>query len=128
MNQANKIKTFTQLIAWQKSHKLVIKIYEITKKFPKEELYSLTDQMRRSSISISSNIAEGFSRKSYKEKVQFYSMALGSTTELQNQLLVSRDVKYLSSQEFLIIAEQTVEVNKLINGLIKGAKNYIKKA
>lgn len=125
MNQALKIRSFTDLIAWQKAHRLVLKIYTITKSFPKEEIYSLVDQMRRCGISITSNIAEGFSRKSYKEKVQFYSMALGSSTELQNQLLVSRDVGYITNKEFQEIAEQSVEVNKLINGLIKGSKEFI---
>ncbi len=125
MNQALKIKSFTDLIAWQKAHKLVLSVYKITKCFPREEIYSLVDQMRRSAISISSNIAEGFSRKSYKEKVQFYSMALGSSTELQNQLLVSKDVDYIENKEFQVIAEQTIEVNKLINGLIRGSKEFI---
>jgi len=81
--------------------------------------------MRRCAISITSNIAEGFSRKSYKEKIQFYSMALGSTTELQNQLLVSKDVEYITTEKFESLAQLTVEVHKLINGLIKGARKYI---
>ena len=125
MNQALKIKSFTDLITWQKAHQLVLSIYIITKSFPKEEIYSLVEQMRRCAISITSNIAEGFSRKSYKEKIQFYSMALGSSTELQNQLLVSRDVGYITNEKFHEIAEQTVEVNKLINGLIKGSREFI---
>ncbi len=126
MNQNLKIQSFTNLIAWQKSHKLVLTIYKIIKTFPAVETYSLVDQMRRCVISITSNIAEGFSRKSYKEKVQFYSIALGSTTELQNQLLVARDVGYLPKDQFIEIAVSTVEVHKLINGLIKGSKKYVK--
>ncbi len=94
-------------------------IYEATKKFPKEELYSLVDQMRRSSISITSNVAEGFSRQTKKEKIQFYHMAKGSLTELQNQLLVCRDVGYMDKNDFLKVADQTVIVHKLINGLLK---------
>lgn len=94
-----KIQSFTDLTAWQRGHELVIAIYKITKVFPREELYSLVDQMRRCTVSITSNIAEGFSRKSYKEKIQFYSMALGSTTELQNQLLVARDVGYIKKEK-----------------------------
>lgn len=125
MNQNLKIQSFTNLIAWQKGHELVLTIYKLTKTFPKEETYSLVDQMRRCVISITSNIAEGFSRKSYKEKIQFYSMALGSTTELQNQLLVARDVDYITKESFTKIAVLTVEVHKLINGLIKGSRKYI---
>ena len=120
-----KIQSFTDLTAWQRGHNLVLEIYKITKTFPREELYSLVDQMRRCAISITSNIAEGFSRKSYKEKIQFYSMALGSTTELQNQLLVAKDVGYITKEKFNSLAFQTVEVHKLLNGLIKGAKRYV---
>lgn len=118
-----KIRSFTDLICWQKGHKLVLLIYDITKDFPGKEMYSLIDQMRRCVVSVTSNIAEGFSRKSKKEKVQFYYMALGSITELQNQLLISRDLKYLTNSEFQSIAQQTVFVHKLINGLIKSIQN-----
>ncbi|KKR76512.1 MAG: hypothetical protein UU21_C0008G0019 [Candidatus Levybacteria bacterium GW2011_GWA2_40_8] len=86
-----KIQSFTDLEVWKQAHKLVIEIYRVTKKFPKEERYSLVDQMRRAAISITSNIAEGFSRQGKKEKLQFYFMARGSLTELQNQLLVARN-------------------------------------
>lgn len=120
-----KIQSFTDLTAWQRGHELVLEIYKITKNFPREELYALVDQMRRCVISITSNIAEGFSRKSYKEKIQFYSIALGSTTELQNQLLVAKDVGYIAKEQFDSLAYLTVEVHKLINGLIKGARKYV---
>lgn len=116
-----KIKSFTDLEAWKEAHKLVILVYKITKRFPQEEKYSLVDQMRRCAISISSNIAEGFSRQSKKEKLQFYFTAKGSLTELQNQLLVARDVDYLGSEDFSGIANQTIKVHKLINGLIKSS-------
>lgn len=120
-NDLYKIKSFTDLNTWKEAHKLVLMIYKITKSFPREELYSLVDQMRRCVISITSNIAEGFSRKTKKEKTQFYHMAKGSLTELQNQLLVSRDVGYLNQEEFAKIAAQTVIVHKLTNGLIKSS-------
>jgi four helix bundle protein len=126
MNQeSRKLKSFTQLTTWQEGHKLVLKIYEITQKFPKEEIFGLTNQIRRAVVSITSNIAEGFSRNSYKEKVQYYSTALGSLTETQNQLLIARDIKYITQKEFMELAALTVLINKLTNGLIKKSKTMI---
>ena len=114
------IKTFFDLNSWKESHKLVLLIYQTTDKFPNKEIYALTSQMRRAAVSISSNIAEGFSRRGRKEKIMFYSTALGSLTEIQNQTVVARDVNYLSASLYKQINEQSVIVHKLINGLIKG--------
>lgn len=116
-----RITSFTGLNAWKEAHKLVVVVYKTTKSFPKEETYSLVDQMRRSVISISSNIAEGFTRQSKKEKLQFYFIAKGSLTELQNQLLAARDVGYMKNDDFKTIASQTIVAHKLLNGLIKSA-------
>src|SRR3989344_2070893 len=99
----NKIRSFTDLIAWKKAHILAVKIYKITETFPHKETYSLTDQTRRYATSISSNIAEGFSRQSKKEKLQFYYTAKGSLTELHNQLLIARDVGYLGRELFDVL-------------------------
>ena len=118
----NKIKNFTDLNAYKEAHKLVLIIYKVTNKFPKEERYGLINQMRRATVSITSNIAEGFSRNTIKDKCQFYTLAQGSLTELQSQLLISRDLSYLTKEDFNQIANQTVIVNKLINGL-KRIKN-----
>ena len=117
-----KIKSFTDLNTWKEAHKLVLDIYKISVEFPEKEIFGLTSQMRRCVISITSNIAEGFSRSTSKDKCQFYSIAQGSLTELQNQLLIARDVGYLKNGKFQEIAQQTVIVNKLINGL-KRIKN-----
>jgi len=119
-----KIVYFTDLKAWREAHKLAKMIYSLTKNFPREELFGLTSQMRRSAVSVSSNIAEGFSRRSYKEKVNFYSTAQGSLTELQNQLLISRDVGFLNENDYREVFEQSVLAHKLINGLIKSSKNH----
>ena len=126
MNQeSGKITSFTKLDAWKEGHVLVLMVYKATKEFPKDELFALVNQMRRCVVSVTSNIAEGFSRQSYKEKVQFYAMALGSVTELQNQLLVARDVGYMLPREFTRIADQTVRVSKILNGLIRKSKTKI---
>lgn len=124
MGTENKIQSFTDLNAWKEGHKLVLLVYEVTKNFPKEELFRLTSQLCRAVVSITSNIAEGFSRNSSKEKIQFYAMSLGSLTEIQNQLLIARDLKYISEEEFKKIANQTIIVNKLIHGLMRTAGSH----
>ena len=116
------IKSFTDLNAWKEGHRLVLMIYKMTKSFPSNERFDLTSQIQRAVVSITSNIAEGFSRNSNKEKIQFYYMALGSLTEVQNQLLVAKDLGYISQLRFNEIASQTVVTSKLINGLIKSIK------
>jgi len=125
MNQGGGIKKFTDLHAWQEAHAVVLDIYTHSKSFPSDERFGLTNQIRRAAISISSNIAEGFSRRSYKEKIQFYFIALGSTTEVQNQLLIAKDVGYIQKDSFDTIAQKTIVVHKLINGLIKSSRTHI---
>jgi four helix bundle protein len=124
INGIKKIQSFTDLDAWKEGHKLVLMIYQTTKNFPKDEIFGLTNQIRRCAVSITSNIAEGFSRQSYKEKIQFYHISLGSVTELQNQILIARDVEYVLPAVFANIAEKSVQVHKIINGLIKKSKVY----
>jgi four helix bundle protein len=123
-----KIRSFTDLNAWKEGHKLVLMIYKITDSFPSKEKFGLTSQMRRCAVSITSNIAEGFSRRGNKEKIQFYYISLGSITELQNQLLISRDISLINKKDFQKIAEQTTVVQKITNGLIKATKNNLNKS
>lgn len=121
-----KIHNFTDLKAWQSAHKLTLTIYTITKQFPKHEQYALTSQIRRAAISVSSNIAEGFSRLSKNEKIQFYSIAKGSLTELQNQALLSRDLGYINNKNFQHIASLSIKISKLLTGLIQSTKKMSK--
>lgn len=123
--ESQKIKSFTDLDAWKYGHQLILDIYQITKSFPHEEQFGLTSQLRRAAVSYTSNIAEGFSRNSFKEKLHFYSIALGSLTEIQNQLLIARDLGYLKKEDFDGIAAQTVRLSKISNGLIKKSKAII---
>lgn len=118
-----KIKSFTDLNAWKEGHKLVLAIYNITNNFPENEKFGLVSQMRRCAVSITSNVAEGFSRRGNKEKIQFYCIASGSITELQNQLVICRDLKILDDLKFQEIARQTTIVQKIINGLIKSTSS-----
>lgn len=113
-----KIHSFHQLVTWQKAHALVLVVYKITKLYPREEQYVLVPQIRRCAISITSNIAEGFSRWFLKEKIQFYFIALGSLTELENQLMISRDLAYINKQQYEVIEKELVVVQKLLNALI----------
>ena len=122
---ANKIREFTDLKVWQEGHKLVLIIYKLTKEFPKEERYSLIDQLRRCVISITSNIAEGFGRHSYKEKIQFYYQSQGSLTELKNQIYIARDVGYITYEQFDQIINQADQVHKLLQGLITKSKSFL---
>lgn len=125
IKNGNKIREFTDLIVWQEGHKLVIAIYNLTKTFPREETYSLTDQMRRAATSVTSNIAEGFGRNTYKDRLQFYFTAQGSLTELKNQLLIAKDVKYISEQTFHSLLEQANITHQLLQGFIQRTKTFI---
>lgn len=120
-----KIKSFTDLLVWQEGHRLVILVYRITKVFPKEETYSLIDQMRRAASSITANVAEGFGRQFYKEKLQYYYLAQGSLTELKNFILIAKDVDYLSKEEFKTLAEQANLTHQLLQGFIKKTRSFL---
>ena len=117
-----KISDFTDLIVWQKAHRLVILIYSVTKSFPKSERYALSDQLRRAIVSVTSNIAEGFSRQTSKEKIQFYFMSSGSLTEVRNQLIISRDLGYITQEKYSELSSLAIEVDKMIYGLIKSLR------
>jgi four helix bundle protein len=119
------IKSFTDLNAWQEGHKLMILVYKITAKFPKKETYSLVDQMRRSAVSVTSNIAEGFGRQSYKDRLKFYYQAQGSLTELKNQILVVKDIGYLEGCDFKILSDQANTTHCLLQGLMSATKRII---
>ncbi len=122
---SNKIRDFTDLNAWKEGHKLVLLLYKATESFPKSEKYSLIDQMRRAAVSVTSNIAEGFGRQTYKEKIQFYYLSQGSLIELKNQLIISHDVGYINGRIYTKIKEQADICHKLLQGLIKSSKLFI---
>lgn len=124
----SKIESFTDLKVWQRGHDLVVEIYQATKEFPKREVYALTDQIQRSAVSVTSNIAEGFGRHSYSDRLRFYRTARGSITELQNQLLIAKDVGYLNEDDFNELASKSTKTHKLLQGLISSTKKYRDKA
>ncbi len=118
-SEDTKIQSFTGLEAWRTGHQLVLDAHRITDEFPSKEQFGLTSQMRRSSVFITSNIAERFSRRTKQDKVHFYTMATGSLTELQNQMLVAKDVSYVDNETFQDLTGQAVYTHKLISGQIK---------
>lgn len=117
------IKNFTDLDTWKSAHQLVLSIYHITGLFPKNELFGLTSQMNRAAVSITSNIAEGFGRSSYGEKVRYYLIARGSSYEIENQSYIIHDLNYISEQRFLALLEEIQLVQKLLNALINKTKS-----
>lgn len=121
---ANKITSFSDLDAWQQAHALAVATYKATKNFPVSEQFGLTSQLRRAVVSIGSNIAEGFARQSLREKKQFYSVARGSIVESQSQLLLARDIGYLSDEEHKALSSKAVRVHKLLNGLISSLRSW----
>jgi len=119
------IKNFYDLDAWNKGHSLVLEIYDVTKNFPREEIYGIVSQLRRAASSITANIAEGFARFHFKDKAKFYYNARGSASEVQNFLLLARDLKYVSVENCDKLNEKSSEVSRLINGLIRSIENQI---
>lgn len=108
-----------KLIVWQKSHELTLNIYEITKSFPKEELFGLTSQIRRAAASVPSNIVEGKARGSNKEYKRFLLVARGSLEETKYQLLLAKDLKYIDEQKYEDVLNLSKDVGRLLAGLIK---------
>lgn len=121
-----RIFSFEKLIAWQKGRELAILIFKTTKNFPKDETFGLTSQMRRCSISIASNLAEGSGRSSMKDKARFSEIAYSSSLELLNQVILSHDFGYVDENQYIQIREKITEVNMLIDGLHKSQIASIK--
>lgn len=117
------MRTHKDLNVWKHSMEMVTSVYALTRKFPKEEMYGLTNQIRRASVSIPSNIAEGAGRKSSKEFIQFLYIALGSAMEVETQIIISANLGYLKTDEQQKLCDATNNIGKMINGLI----TYLKK-
>ncbi len=115
----NEIKTHKDLILWQKSISFVTSIYSATALFPKNEIYGLTSQIRRAAVSIPSNIAEGYARHSKKELLQFLYIALGSISELDTQLLISKNLDYINTEDYENLNQELIELSKIATSLIR---------
>ena len=112
-------KSFKELIVWQKAHQLVLNVYKATKCFPKEETYGLTSQLRRSSVSVAANIAEGFKKKGIADKLRYMNTAQGSLSESDYHLLLANDLEYFNTIELM---KDVDEVGKLLESYMQGIK------
>ena len=115
-----KIQKFQDLLAWQEAHSLALLVYRISKGFPKEELFALTNQIRRAAVSVPSNIAEGYGRPSGKDRIHFFWIAKGSLLELESQYLIAKDLGYLNNDTLISDFNLQIEkASKILTGLIK---------
>ena len=121
----NKIKSYQDLIVWQKSVLLVTDIYTITKTFPQDERFGITSQLNRAAVSIPTNIAEGWGRETSKNYLQFLRISRGSIMEVQTLLIISKNLNYISEEKFDILRNKTEEVGKILQGLIKSINEKI---
>jgi len=115
----SKIKTFRDLIVWQKAMKLVTEVYRLTKSFPANEVYGLTAQIRRCAVSIPSNIAEGYGRKATNDYVRFLRIGIGSLYELQTQIEITLNLGYLKQNVFDVLYESSREIERMLSSLIR---------
>jgi len=113
------LKTYKELEVWKKSYKLCLAIYGITKGFPKEERYGLSSQIRRAAVSVPSNIAEGYGRKTTQEYIRFLYIAYGSICELETQVLLARDLGYIEPGRIETLKEGMAEVERMLKALIR---------
>jgi four helix bundle protein len=109
-------------LAWQKAMELITQIYRVSQNFPSEEMYGIVSQMRRAAISIPSNIAEGQGRLTKGEFIQFLGIARGSLLELETQILVAQNLRFLDEPTLKNLLELTSEVGRLVNGLLSAVK------
>ena len=118
-----KIQKFQDLFAWQEAHQLALLVYRISKEFPKEELFALTNQIRRAAVSVPSNIAEGYGRPSGKDRVHFFWIAKGSLLEVESQFLIAKDLGYITKSSLAeAFFAQIDKTDKILTGLIKKTK------
>ena len=120
-----RLSNYKELSVWQKSFAITLKIYTITDNFPKHELYGLTSQIRRASVSIPSNIAEGYSRNHIKEYLQHLSIAYGSLSELETQLLLAKALKYINEEHAETLFNEIAEIGRMLYGLKNSLKTKL---
>ena len=116
--------SFTNIVAWQKAHSFVLEVYKCCANFPDFEKFGLVSQFTRAAVSIPANIAEGYKRLSQNEKLRFMNYAQGSLEECRYYIILSRDLRYIGSDKYIMMNDIIEEVSKLLNGYVKGIANY----
>ena len=119
----SEVRTYRDLVVWQKGMDIVTKIYDLTRDFPASEIYGLTSQIRRCAVSVPSNMAEGYGRRSTQEYIRFLQIASGSLFELQTQLQISINLNYISNQKFAEMDNLISEIDRMLSSLINAIKN-----
>ena len=117
------LKNYKDLNVWQKSYKLCLKIYRMTAKFPSEERYGLTSQIRRAAVSIPSNIAEGYGRKTTLDYIRMLYISYGSVCELETQILLAGDLGYIEKGELDAAKKDIAEIERMLKALIRALEN-----
>jgi four helix bundle protein len=117
------LKNYKELNVWQKTYQLCLNIYKVTKDFPNDERYGLTSQIRRAAVSVPSNIAEGYGRKTIREYIQALYIAYGSNCELETQILLSGDLDYIGAEKSAQLQSQIGDVERMLKGLIKSLES-----
>ena len=123
--EKKKIESYKDLIVWQKGIELVDELYSVTKGFPKEEMFGLTNQIRRAAVSVPANIAEGWGRNSTKNYIQFIRISIGSLYEIETQLIIANNQKYITNQQKTALSERIDELGKMLNKLLKSLDKYL---
>lgn len=121
-----KLRTYKDLIAWQRAYELCLMVYQLTNSFPKNEQYGLSSQIRRCSLSVPSNIAEGYTRHQTAEYIRFLYIAYASLAELETQLMISKDLGYVNITKFKEVLDLHSEVQRTMYGLIKSLRKFLK--
>jgi len=121
-SKSDKIRHFTDLEAWKKNHELVLEVYELTKKLPVYEKFGIISQLRRSVSSITANIAEGWGRYHYADKIRFYYQARGSSAEVQNFLILAKDLGYIKTAKYKTLIEKATNGFMILSGLIRSTE------
>lgn len=120
MEKRKSAQPFRDLVVWQKGHQLALGVYSMTKSFPKEEMYGSTSQVKRSSVSVAANIAEGFKKKGKADKLRYFNIAQGSLSETEYYLILAKDLEYYDTEVLMMNAS---EVGKLLESYINACNN-----